>query len=176
MIDLLRSRRSVRRYEKRPIEGRHLDILKEALLRCPSSRGINPWTFVFVDDPVLLAGLSRAKEHGSAFLKEAGLAIVVCGDGAKSDVWVEDCSIATFVAHLTAHSLGLGSCWIQIRNRYHSTEETAEEYLRELLAIPAALKVEAIVAVGHPAEHPGPIEKEKLDYRRIVQNRFQEGH
>ena len=127
MIEILRSRRSIRKYEKRPIDERSLETLKEALLRCPSSRGINPWTFIFVDEVDLLAGLSKAKEHGSGFLKNAALAIVVCGDESESDVWVEDCSIAAIVAHLTAHSLGLGSCWIQIRNRAHSTEKTAEQ-------------------------------------------------
>ena len=98
--------------------------------------GINPWTYIFVDDADLLAGLSRAKEHGSDFLKNAALGIVVCGDESKSDVWVEDCSIAAVVSHLTAHSLGLGSCWIQIRNRAHSIEKTAEQYVQELLGTP----------------------------------------
>ena len=173
MIELLRSRRSVRRYEKRAVGGEHIEILKEALLRCPSYRGINPWTFVFVDDPDLLLGLSKAKEHGSSFIKEAALAVVVCGDEEKSDVWVEDCSIASIVAHLTAHSLGLGSCWIQIRNRPHGRGETAEEYLRELLDLPTGLMVEAIVAIGYTAEHPSPIPKERLDYGKIVRNCFQ---
>lgn len=175
MIELLRSRRSVRRYQDRAIEERHLDTLKEAVLRAPSSRAINPWTFVFVDDRELLAGLSRAKEHSSAFLKNAALGIVVCGDETKSDVWVEDCAIVSLVAHLTAHSLGLGSCWVHIRNRAHSKGRAAEEYVRELLGIPANLKVEAIIAVGYPAENPAPIPKEKLDYRKIVINRFDAG-
>jgi nitroreductase len=64
MIEILRSRRSIRKYEQRPIDEKSLATLKEALLRCPSSRGINPWTFIFVDKAELLAGLARAKEHG----------------------------------------------------------------------------------------------------------------
>src|SRR5512135_530815 len=115
MIEILRFRRSIRKYIKKAIDGESLEIIKEALLRCPSSRGTNPWTFIFVDEADLLARLSKAKEHGSAFLKNAALAIVVCGDETRSDVWVEDCSIAAIVAQLTAHSLGLGSCWVQIR-------------------------------------------------------------
>jgi nitroreductase len=172
VIDLLRSRRSIRKYEKRAIEERHLDILKEALLRCPSSRGIKPWTFIIVDDPELLRRLSGVKTYGSSFLGAAGLGIVVCGDETESDVWVEDCSIAAIVAHLTAHSLGLGSCWIQIRNRSHSNEKTAEKYVQELLGIPGHLRVEAIVAVGYPAESPNPVKKEGLEYAKIVHNGF----
>ncbi len=42
LIDLLRKRRSVRRYQKRPIEGEVIDVLIESMLRAPSSRGLNP--------------------------------------------------------------------------------------------------------------------------------------
>jgi nitroreductase len=171
MIEILRSRRSIRKYEKRPIDEKSLETLKEALLRCPSSRGINPWTFIFVDEVDLLAGLSKAKEHGSGFLNNAALAIVVCGDESDSDVWVEDCSIAAIVAHLTAHSLGLGSCWIQIRNRAHSTEKTAEKYVRELLGLPSNLRVESIISIGFPGENKTPVPAEKLQFEKIKYNR-----
>ena len=172
MIDMLRTRRSIRKYEKKPLDKGSIDIMKEALLRSPSSRGINPWTFVFVDDPNLVERLSRSKEHGSAFLRGAPLAIVVCGDETKSDVWVEDCSIASIVAHLTAHSLGLGSCWIQIRNRQHSPGRTAEDYIQELLGLPKHLRVEAIVAVGFPGESKSPVPVGQLDYGLIRHNNY----
>ena len=54
MIDIFRTRRSIRKYEKKAIDRQSLEILKEAVLRAPSSRGINPWTFIFVDDPDVL--------------------------------------------------------------------------------------------------------------------------
>jgi nitroreductase len=173
MIEILRSRRSIRKYEKRPIDEKSLETLKEALLRCPSSRGINPWTFIFVDEVDLLAGLSKAKEHGSGFLNNAALAIVVCGDESDSDVWVEDCSIAAIVAHLTAHSLGLGSCWVQIRNRAHSTEKTAEKYVRELLGLPSNLRVESVISIGFPGETKTPLPAEKLQFEKIKYNRYE---
>jgi nitroreductase len=172
MINLLRTRRSIRRYGRKPVEAEPLEILKEALLRSPSSRGFNPWTFIFVDKPDVLEQLSVAKEHGSAFLKGAALGIVVCGDETVSDVWVEDCSIASVVAHLTAHSLGLGSCWIQIRNRLRSGEQTAEQYIQALLGIPAHVRVEAIISIGDPAEAKSPVPKDKLDYGKIRHNRY----
>ena len=172
MIDILRTRRSIRKYEKKTIDKPSLEIIKEALLRCPSSRGINPWTFIFVDDPDLLKQLSQAKEHGSNFLKDATLGIVICGDELKSDVWVEDCSIASIVALLAAQSLGLGSCWIQIRSRNHSKEKTAEEYVQGLLGIPKNLKVESIVSMGYPGETKRPIPLGQLDYGKIKYNRY----
>jgi nitroreductase len=172
MIEILRTRRSIRKYEKTPIDEGSVNILKEAMLRCPSSRGINPWTFIFVDDRDLLIGLSKAKENGSAFLKDAPLGIVVCGDEKKSDVWVEDCSIASTVAHLTAHSLGLGSCWIQIRNRFHNADTTSEKYVQDLLGIPENLRVECVISTGYPAENRAPISFEQLDYGKIKRNGY----
>ena len=138
----------------------------------PLPAALSPWTFVFADDPAMIDGLARSKAVGSAFLKGAPLAVVVCGDESKSDVWVEDCSIAAIVAHLTAHSLGLGSCWVQIRNREHSAGRTAESFIQELLGLPATLRVEAIVAIGYPAESPSPHPADKLDYSRIRHNHY----
>ncbi len=170
MIEILRKRRSIRKYQATPIDSRAMEVLKEAALRSPSSRGINPWTFIFVDQKELLAKLSQAKEQGSHFVKDAALAVVVCADETKSDVWVEDCSIAAVVLQFTAQSLGLGSCWSQIRNRSHSKQESAERYIQELLHLPANLKVLSIIAVGVPAEAKTPIVKEQLDYTKIRQN------
>jgi nitroreductase len=167
MIELLRKRRSIRVYEERKIEPEKIEILKEALLRSPSSRGINPWEFLFVDDAETLGKLSAAKEHGSEFLDNAALGIVVCGDVTKSDVWVEDCSIASVVVQMVAQSIGLGSCWIQIRNRMHNNSVTSEEYVQKLLNIPANMKVESIISIGYPAERKPAISKSKLQYKKI---------
>jgi len=111
MIELLRKRRSIRKFLPEKVTPEHIDIIIEAALRAPSSRGINPWEFILVDDPEKLSKLATSKQHGSEFLENAPLAIVVCADSTKSDVWVEDCSIAAIIIQLTAWSLGLGSCW-----------------------------------------------------------------
>jgi nitroreductase len=170
MIEILRNRRSIRKYEKKEIDTNTLNILREALLRCPSSRGVNPWVFIFVDNPDLLERLSQAKENGSGFLKDAALGIVVCGDETKTDVWVEDCSIASIVTQLTAHSLGLGTCWIQIRNRYHTKEITSEKYIQECLGIPEHIRVECVISIGHPAETKTPLPFERLDFSKVKYN------
>jgi nitroreductase len=172
MIEVLRQRRSIRKYQATALGSEAMEVIKEALLRSPSSRGTNPWTFIFVDQKDLLQKLSQAKEHGAQFIRDAALAVVVCGDETKSDVWVEDCSIASIVLQLTAQSLGLGSCWSQIRNRVHSKEESAEKYIQELLRIPGNLKVLSIIGIGIPAETKMPIAKERLDYAKILYNTY----
>jgi len=172
MIDLLRKRRSIRKFTAEKITPEIIEILIEAALRSPSSRSINPWEFILVDDPEILNKLSKAKQHGAEFLKNAPLAIVVCADSTKSDVWSEDCSIAAIIIQLAALSEGLGSCWAQIRNRLHKSEITAEGYVQELLGLPEQLKVECILAVGHPAEKKQPLPADKLQFDKIKYNRW----
>ena len=174
LVSLLQGRRSIRRYQERKIEPEKVDKLMEAALRAPTSMGHNPWEFVVVTDEAVLQGLSRAKEHGSTFIKKAPLGIVVCADPDKSDVWIEDASIASIILHLTAASLGLGSCWIQIRERMHDGTKTAEAYLAELLNLPENLKVLSMVAVGYPAEEKPGHGKETLLYGKVHRNRYSE--
>ncbi|MBN1830255.1 MAG: NAD(P)H-dependent dehydrogenase/reductase, partial [Deltaproteobacteria bacterium] len=70
----------------------------------------------------------------------------------------------------TAHSLGLGSCWIQIRNRRHDESMTAEDFIRNILDIPARFRIEAIVAIGNPAVRLKAAPKELLNYSKISWN------
>ena len=172
MIELLRKRRSIRKYTDRPVEPEKMAIITEALLRTPSSRNIAPWEFIVVDDRTLLQQLATAKQHGSDFLKGAPLGIVICADSTKSDVWVEDCSIAAILAQMTALALGLGSCWIQIRNRSRKGGEASETFIKQLLAIPEHIKVECIIAIGYPAEIRQGLQASQLQQAKIKSNHY----
>ena len=166
-LSLIQKRRSIRKYEGRPVETEKVELLIEAALRSPSSIGSNPWEFVIVTDETVLERLSEAKPHGATFLKNAPMAIVVCADPEKSTVWIEDASIAAIFIHLAAESLDLGSCWIQIRDRMYSETRPAEDYISEILDIPKNLKVEAMIAIGHPDEKKAPRSRESLQYEKV---------
>ena len=172
MIGILRERRSIRNYQDKDIEPEKIEKLKEAAVRSPSSRNFNPWRFVFVTDSGLIEKLAKAKEHGSDFLAGAPLGVVVCGEEEKSDVWIEDCSIASILLQLTAQSLDLGSCWIQIRNRDHSEEQSAEEYVRKQLEIPDKYRIESIISIGYPAERREGVPESELEFNKIKENLF----
>jgi len=173
-VSLIEKRRSIRKFQDRPVESEKIDTLIEAALRSPSSRGLNPWHFIVVIETGLLDKLSKAKKHGSSFLKSAPLGIVVCADPARCDVWVEDSSIASIFIHLASESLGLGSCWIQIRKRMHDKKTTAEDYVRDILNVPESLSVESIVAIGYPDEAKVPHGKEELQYEKVHLNSYGE--
>ena len=173
-LDLIRTRRSVRKFTDKPIDRDTRDKLIEAALRSPSSRSFNPWQFIVVDKPDMLAKLSESKPHGASFLKGAPLGIVVCADPTASDVCVEDASIASVFIHLAAASLELGSCWIQIRKRDHDRTKSADAYIRELLDIPENLMIESIIAIGYPAEQKPGHDADTLAYDKVFYNRFGE--
>ncbi len=171
-FSLIRNRRSIRKFLKKEIEPEKVEALIEAMLRAPSSRGFNPWKFIIITDQDLLIRLSMAKQSGSAFLKNAALGIVVCADQEKSDVWVEDTSIASIYIWLAAEALSLKGCWIQIRKRMHNETKTAEEYVRRILNIPESVCVESIMGIGYPDEEKLPHNKGELQYEKIYHNGY----
>jgi nitroreductase len=167
LIDLLRSRRSIRSFTDQPVGQEQLDLLIEAALRAPSSKGRAPCTFVVVTDRETIARLSTAKPQGAAFLKGAPLVVAVCADPEKSDVWVEDTAIAALILHLEALDLGLGSCWVQVRLRDHDAQRSSQEYIAEVVELDPALVVEAMVAIGHPAATKPGHPTESLPYDKV---------
>jgi nitroreductase len=172
MMELLRTRRSIRAYTGQAIEPQKLALLKEALLRSPSSRNLDSWEFIFVDDRELLTKLAVCKPHGADFLADAALGIVVCGDSRLSDTWIEDCAIASILVQMVAQSLGLGSCWVQVRNRMFDGQTTSEQYIQALMDTPENLKIESIIAIGYPAETREPLARADLKDAKVHANTY----
>ena len=171
-ISLIQDRRSIRKFIPRQVEKEKIEIIIEAALRSPSSMSRNPWEFIVVTEQGLLKKLAKAKPHGSTFLKDAPVGIVVLADPAKCDVWIEDASIASIFLHLAAESLGLGSCWIQIRDRMHNDDMAAKEFISQALGIPGEIQVESIVAIGYPDEKKDPHGKNELQYEKVYLNKY----
>ena len=167
MLSVIKQRRSIRKFKTTPIEQSKIDQLVQAALLSPSSRGIMPWIFIVVTQTDLLLKLAETKQHGSSFIGNAPLAIVVAADSTLSDMWVEDTSIASIIIQLTAESLGLGSCWVQIRNRPHDENQTAEDYVQSLLNIPTTIKVESIIAIGYKDQGLLPHAEDRLAYGKV---------
>ncbi len=172
LYELLKTRRSIRKFQEKEVEKEKVDLLLKSALMAPSSRSIRPWEFIAVTDFELLQKLSECRQPAPVFLGTAPLAIVVLADQQVSDVWVEDTSIAATFIQLMAHDLGLGSCWVQVRNRLYKEDETSEKYIKELLGIPKELAVECIIAIGYPDEEKTPFDEEKLLFDKVHYNKF----
>lgn len=167
MLELLKKRRSIRKYEDKAIEEDKVCKIMQAALLSPSSRGKNPWEFIVVRNKEKLIELSRSRQTGSAFIKDAAMAVVVLADETITDVWVEDASIASILIQLEAHSLGLGTCWIQIRNRMHDEKTSAVDYIKKILIIPEKFQVEAIISIGYPAEFKKQRSEDELIHDKV---------
>lgn len=153
-LDILKERRSIRQYTDEAIPAELLQKVLNAGLLSPSGRSIRPWEFIVVQNKDTLKKMSQCRVGSAEMLANASAAVVVVADTSKTDVWVEDCSIAMSNMHLMADSLGLGSCWIQGRLRETADKQTTESYLRKILGYPENVHLEAILSLGVPAVHP----------------------
>ena len=169
---LAEKRRSVKVYADQPVEAVKIDAIIEAALRSPSGRAARPWAFVVVTNKTLLEKLSVAKPVGAAFVKDAPVAVVVCGDPSGSGLWVEDCSIAAVTMQYAAHALGLGSRWIQMKGNNFNDGKTSTQYIAELLGLPEDMTVQCIIAVGYPGEQMVPYKKEELRFDKVSYNLY----
>lgn len=154
--ELIQKRRSVREFKSEPVQRDLIDKMIEQALTAPSSKNCRSTGFMIIEDPSTLEAISRMRESGSSFVKDAPAAIVVLGDRQKSDLWVDNASISTTFLMLSAVDNGLGSCWIHVNGRPRSKTDaskgTAENYLRDLLGIKDNMGVLCVLAIGYPAE------------------------
>lgn len=154
--DIIKLRRSVRKYADKPVEREILDAIVAAACTAPSSRNSRSTAFMVIEDRDTIEALSEMRESGSSFMKDAPAAIVVMGDESKTDLWVDNCAISATFVQLAVTDLGLGSCWVHVNGRPRSKTDIsrgdAETYVKGLLGIKEHMRVLCVVAVGYPAE------------------------
>lgn len=165
--NLLLNRRTIRKYTEQPVNPDDVKLIIEAALTSPSSKSVRPWQFVVVEDKDMLAHLGKCKPNYATSIANAPLAVVVTADMTKSDAWIEDASIAAVFMQLQAQALGLGSCWVEVRDRYDEAGEPAEDYVRQALGIPEEFGVLCIVSIGYKNEERRPIDPAKLLWEKV---------
>ena len=165
--DLLIKRRSIRRFKEELLQPEETEMILKAALLSPTSKNSHSWQFIVVDDNEMLEKLSRSKEHGSKFVADCALAVVVLGNPLVSDVWVEDASIASIAMQLQAEDIGIGSCWVQIRERQYNEQIPADDYIRNLLEIPMPYEVLSIIAFGKKEKERRPNDVEALLWENV---------
>ena len=154
-IDLILSRRSIRRYENKDISEEVLQQILEAGRQAPSAANRQPIRFVIVKDHAILKNL--CDNLINRFVKYAPVAIVGCADikSLLTGKWaVVDTTIAMQNMVIAAWALGIGSCWIGACN---------EEKVKELLKIPDKWKIVALLTFGYPAEQPKQRKKKPFE-------------
>jgi nitroreductase len=172
LLNLLMKRRSIRIFKDEKVEKEMIQTIIKAGLLAPSSKNKKPVEFIIVEDKDTLLKLKDCKAKGNIGLKSAPCAIVVIGDSEKSDVWIEDASIAATYIQLEAENLGLGSVWIQMRKRF-SEEGNSENEVKKLLNIPEKYGVLCIIAVGYKNDIIRPYIEDDIDFSKVKFERFE---
>ena len=103
------SRRSIRQFTDTPLSGEDVQILLEAGLRAPSSRGAHTTQFILIESRETLTELSYMRPSGADFLRQVPLGIVILGSPMECERWIADASLAAGYIQLQAEALGLGS-------------------------------------------------------------------
>ncbi|HCO68629.1 MAG TPA: nitroreductase family protein [Dysgonomonas sp.] len=164
-LSVIHSRKSVRSFIKdRPVEKDKIETLLKAAMAAPSGRDTRPWEFVVIDDREMLDRMAEALPTAKT-LADAPMAIVVCGDTARSFYWYLDCSAATQNLLLAAEASGLGAVWTAA---YPYTERM--QIVVENTNMPAHILPLAVVPVGYPEGEHTP--KDKFDASRIRYNKW----
>ena len=125
-----------------------------------------------MEDKEILRKLSVARAHGGSFVADAAFVVIVMGDPYLSDIWIEDAAIASFSMQMQAEDLGIGSCWMQVREREFTDNISTSEYIRELLEVPMPLQVLSIIAFGKKAKTRKPHNVDDLLWEKVHIEKF----
>lgn len=171
LLQAINGRRSVREYTDEPISDTLLRELIDAAIQAPSAINQQPWCFVVVKKPSLLAHISdQAKIH----LLKASLGapahpfrdmlsdpkfhifyhapvLVVIAAAEPSDWAVEDCALAAENLMLAAYGAGLGTCWIGFAQHWLGTADG-----KAALGLPTSCTPIAPIVVGRTRRQPAP--------------------
>lgn len=152
-IDPLLSRRSIRRFQTRPVGDELIGELLKAGAAAPSACRRDPWHFVVVREH--LNELADCMPNGG-MLRDASAGIFVCGSTADAHAGelsylIQDCAGATLNILHAANMLGLGGCWLGIHPRMERMEKVSA-----ILELPDGMLPIAGIAIGWPGENPPP--------------------
>jgi nitroreductase len=163
VFETIAARKSVRAFVDRPVGEDELARLLEAARAAPSARNGQEWRFVVVRDRAMRERIAEEAAR-QPFIGTAPVLLACC---AQTDGRLMRCGqlaytidVAIAMDHLTlaAAALGLGTCWIGSFD---------EALVKELLGIPAAVRVVQLMPLGYPAD-PSPVTKSRLRREEIV--------
>lgn len=168
--EAIRVRRSHRSFiPDAELEDWKVDNIIKAALWAPSAMHYEVCELIIVRRKDLRMELSRATPY-ALMIENASLALVLVANPEKSDWWIEDCSATAENILIEAADMGIGACWVQVRDISGGTE--AEERVREILDIPESHRVLCMIAVGVPKKEKAAHREEEMNMARIHEERF----
>ena len=162
VFEAIKTRRSIRAYEDRPVEKEKLHAVLEAGRLAPSANNVQEWRYVVVQEKSLREQLMVAARN-QKFVGEAPVVIACC---AESDERVMTCGqlaypidVAISIDHITlaAVELGLGTCWI---GAFYADQ------VKRILDIPDHVHVVQLLTLGYPQGLPA--QRSRLPLEKII--------
>lgn len=161
VLSVIHNRKSVRSFiPQKEVSKDDLTTLVKAGMAAPTAVNKQPWAFVVVTERTMLDSLTTGLPYAQ-MLKEAGAAIVVCGDLNKalesfSEFWVQDCSAATENILLAAEAMDLGAVWTGV---YPAMDRA--KFVQDVLGLPETIIPLNVIPIGHPSGETMPKDKWK---------------
>jgi nitroreductase len=153
VFEAIETRASVRSFKRGSIAKDELEKIIDAGRRAPSGYNTQPWEFIIVTDRDILAGLGEIQNC----IAHADAAIAVVVDEKATKYWKEDASWAIENMLFAAGALGYASLWVEgyvLMNEAHG---------KEVLKVPADLRLLAILPIGKPERTPRQGSKKSLN-------------
>ena len=148
-IEAILLRRSIRKYNKKPISEELIKKFLEVAMSAPSAGNEQPWHFIIIDDPLILGKVPTFHNHAQ-MLKDASVAILVCSNkdlDHHNGMWIQDCAAATENILIAINAEGLGAVWLGIYPR-----DVRVTGIKGLLDIPDHIIPFSLISIGYPAE------------------------
>lgn len=166
IFEAIKSRRSVRNFEDKPVPEELVRKIIEAGQWAPSACNRQDWKFIVIDDKAVKEQI--IKNTSAYFVGKAPLLIMVLYSNRTDNLEYKDHLLSAAMAvqnmQLAAHSLGLGSCCVN--------NLPVKSKLRKILNIPHHYDPISLLCLGFPKSHPKPLKrKESLD-EIICKNKF----
>ena len=163
-MDTIFTRRSVRKFDDRPVEPEKLEQLLRAAMQAPSAGNQQPWEFLIVQEEAGRAKLSKMSPYAGP-IAAAPLAIVLLGNEDRMkfpENWQQDMSAAAENLLLQAAELELGAVWLGV----YPVEERGSN-IREQFLLPDNLTPFAVIAVGYPRDAEANHRIDRYDESRV---------
>jgi nitroreductase len=152
--DAILSRRSIRRFQQKPISLELLKKFVNAARIAPSAANLQPLEYFVINEKDLCSKLFetigwaayiKPKWTPSEDKRPTAYIVVLAKESSNNQWTLRDTGLATENIVLTAEEEGIGSCILCSINR---------DKIREILKIPQDLLVDSMIALGYKAEHP----------------------
>ena len=173
---IMSQQQDCRTFSHREVNGDDVTLLLRAALLSLGSCDLSLCEFIVVDDRETLEKLSDAREQETVLLRDAALAVVVLGNDLSDNHWVEHGTIAAVSMQYQAEELGIGSCWMQIRDERLSDGTDSEQIVRGILDIPEDMRILCVVGFGQKEgekeEKRGKWEEEDLKWENVHIGRY----